>query len=177
MRTPLLILCAAVGSLLLGACQAPDVVTVGKLVPDYGAVDLDGTPVRLAELRGEVVLLNVWATWCYPCRREMPGLEELHRELEPSGLNVIAVSVDAAGAAGDIREFLDELGLTMAVLHDSRADVSRAFSTMGVPETFLIGADGTLLHHWRGRIDAHSESVRGPVRAALAAMHSRSAAR
>jgi peroxiredoxin len=176
MRRCALLLLAA-GTLLLGACRAPEVVTVGSRVPDYAARDLDGAPVRLAELRGEVVLLNVWATWCYPCRREMPGLEELHRELEGAGLRVIAVSVDAAGAAGEIRDFLDELGLTMAILHDSRGDVSRTFSTMGVPETFLIGADGTLLHHWRGRIDARSESVRGPVREALSRMHGQRATR
>jgi peroxiredoxin len=164
-------------ALLLGACSAPDVVTVGKRVPDYAARDLEGRPVSLASLRGEVVLLNVWATWCYPCRREMPGLEELHRELEGAGLRVVAVSVDAAGASGEIRDFLDELGLTMAVLHDTRAEVSKAFSTMGVPETFLIGDDGVLLHHWRGRIDARSHSVRGPVYEALAALQGRSAGR
>jgi peroxiredoxin len=155
--------------LLLGACMEPQRrVEVGERVPQFAAPTLEGEQLGLRELRGEVVLLNVWATWCYPCRREMPGLEALHRELSDAGLRVVAVSVDAAGAAGDIREFLDELGLTMLVLHDSRAEVSRAFSTIGVPETFLIGSDGTLVRHWIGRIDAHSESVRRPVLDALA---------
>ncbi|HSJ25309.1 MAG TPA: TlpA disulfide reductase family protein [Longimicrobiales bacterium] len=162
----------AAAVLVLGACAAPpDVVVQGSRVPDYGARDLAGQQVSLRDMRGEVVLLNIWATWCYPCRKEMPGLEDLHRELEASGLNVLAVSVDAAGAAPEIHEFLGELGLTMKVLHDSRADISRVFSTRGVPETFLIGHDGVLRHHWIGRIDAHSESVRGPVIAALRDMH------
>jgi peroxiredoxin len=158
---------AFVVALPLGACTAPDPLVVGGRVPDYAAADLDGNEVRLRDLRGQVVLLNIWATWCYPCRREMPGLEELHRELGGRGLTVVAASIDGPGSAGDIGEFLEELGLTMQVLHDARADVSRAFSTRGVPETFLIGVDGTLRHHWIGRIDARSESVRGPVRAAM----------
>jgi peroxiredoxin len=162
----LLVLAALAGAAT--GCAAPETAAVGQRVPAYAAPDLSGDEVSLGELRGNVVLLNVWATWCYPCRREMPGLEELHRELDAQGLTVLAVSVDAQGNAGDIREFLEELGLTMPVAHDARADVSRVFSTRGVPETFLIGADGTLRHHWIGRIDARSESVRGPVRVAMA---------
>lgn len=163
------LLVAAAAAAALAACSLPDdTVAVGRSVPAYAAADLAGTEVSLRDLRGQVVLLNVWATWCFPCRREMPGLEELHRELAGRGLAVVAVSVDAAGAAGEIHDFLDELGLTMQVLHDARGDVSRVFATRGVPETFLIGADGTLRHHWIGRIDARSESVRGPVRTAMA---------
>jgi peroxiredoxin len=162
----------AAAALLAGCTAGPEIAVQGERVPHYAAADLDGRQVRLQDLHGEVVLLNIWATWCYPCRREMPGLEELHRELSASGLNVVAVSVDAAGAAGEIRDFLDELGLTMQVLHDTRSEISRVFATRGVPETFLIGADGVLRHHWIGRIDARSESVRGPVLAALRDLHS-----
>jgi cytochrome c biogenesis protein CcmG, thiol:disulfide interchange protein DsbE len=160
-------------TLLLTGCEMPPpVAAMGMPVPEYAAVALDGEEISLRQLRGQVVLLNIWATWCYPCRKEMPELEAMHRELEGNGLVVVAVSVDAAGANREIREFLDELGLTMQVLHDSRSDISRTFSTRGVPETFLIGADGVLRHHWIGRIDARSESVRGPVMAALREMHS-----
>lgn len=167
------ILALAAAALLAPGCTAPPAVAAtGQRVPDYAAVNLAGQQVSLRELRGEVVLLNIWATWCFPCRREMPGLEEMHRELREHGLNVVAVSVDAAGAVGEIREFLDELDLTMQVLHDSRSDISRVFATRGVPETFLIGADGVLRHHWIGRIDARAESFRAPVLAALRDLHS-----
>jgi cytochrome c biogenesis protein CcmG, thiol:disulfide interchange protein DsbE len=173
MRPHGLVTAALAATVLLSGCiDAPETATKGERVPHYAAADLDGRQVSLKELKGEVVLLNIWATWCYPCRREMPELEELHRELKASGLNVVAVSVDAPGAAGEIREFLDELGLTMQVLHDSKADVSKVFSTRGVPETFLIGADGVLRHHWIGRINARSPSVRDPVLAALRDLHS-----
>jgi peroxiredoxin len=168
-----LLLCALAAGLGAGCVDVPEHAEVGRRVPAYAAADLAGESVALAELRGQVVLLNVWATWCFPCRREMPGLEALHRELEDAGLRIVAVSVDGASAAGEIRDFLDELDLTMLVLHDSRADVGRVFSTRGVPETFLIGRDGTLLRHWIGRIDAHSESIRAPVLQALADGNSR----
>lgn len=163
------LLCTVVITLLVAGCAAAEgSVSEGAKVPEYGALDLDGRRLTLSSLRGEVVLLNVWATWCYPCRREMPGLEALHRELSAAGLNVVAVSVDHAGAARDIRGFLDEYDLTMTVLHDSSAEIGRRFATRGVPETFLIGVDGTLRRHWIGRIDAHSPSVRQPVLDALA---------
>lgn len=167
MLRPAALLATLLAGIASAACARPEVVETGRPVPDYTAQDLEGRTVRLADLRGEVVLLNVWATWCWPCRREMPGLEMLHRELAGRGLRVLAVSVDAGGAAGDVRAFIDELDLTMPVLHDPARVIERRFSTLGVPETFLIGADGTLRRHWRGRIDAHSPAIVNPVQQAL----------
>jgi cytochrome c biogenesis protein CcmG, thiol:disulfide interchange protein DsbE len=127
-------------------------VEVGTRAPDFPATDLAGRPVRLEQLRGEVVLLNVWATWCGPCREEMPSLERLHRELGPSGLRIIAVSVDAASGAvdrdgrrgGDVAAFAREFGLTFAIWHDPQGGVQRIYRTTGVPETFVIGRDGVI---------------------------------
>jgi cytochrome c biogenesis protein CcmG, thiol:disulfide interchange protein DsbE len=156
---------AAVLLLALPACaDVPQKVAVGEKVPAFTGRDLDGRKVDLKALRGEVVLLNVWATWCFPCRREMPALEGLHREWSGNGLRVVAVSIDAASAERDIQEFVAEYGLTFDIVHDAAQDVTRAFRTIGVPETFLIDPDGTLRRHWIGRIDPHSESVRGPIR-------------
>jgi cytochrome c biogenesis protein CcmG, thiol:disulfide interchange protein DsbE len=73
-------------------------------------MDLEGNPVRLADLRGEVVLLNVWATWCAPCRIEMPDLQTLHDELEGEGFRVVGVSIDGPRSADRIEGFLDQLG-------------------------------------------------------------------
>lgn len=148
-------------------CERPTIVAEGLPVPAFAGVDLDGNEVGLHELRGEVVLLNIWATWCYPCRREMPALEELHREWRDLGLRVVAISIDAASASRDVRDFVEEYDLTFDVVHDGAQRVTRAFSTIGVPETFLIDADGRLVKRWMGRIDPHSESIRGPVREAL----------
>jgi cytochrome c biogenesis protein CcmG, thiol:disulfide interchange protein DsbE len=169
---------AGLAALTLAACaQPPAGVSPGEPVPAYSASALDGTPLALRELRGEVVLLNVWATWCFPCRREMPAFEELHRELSGHGLRVVGVSIDAAGARRDVLDFIDEFDLTFDILHDPAATIRRTFRTTGVPETFLIGADGRLLRHWKGRIDPHAPGVRGAVDAALQAPPHRPVAR
>jgi cytochrome c biogenesis protein CcmG, thiol:disulfide interchange protein DsbE len=160
---------ATLGIVGLAACGPPVTATIGERVPDYAAFTMEGEQISLADLRGEVVLLNLWATWCWPCRREMPSLEALHREMEEYGVRVVAVSIDAAGDRGEIEEFVEELGLTFTILHDPEQLISRSFLPAGIPETYLIGPDGVLLKRWIGRIDGHSEAVRGPVREALGA--------
>lgn len=150
-----------------GCIQPATRVADGEAVPSYEARDLDGRTVDLRSLRGEVVLLNVWATWCFPCRREMSAFEQLHRELGGRGLRIVAVSIDAMNAERDVREFVDEYDLTFDILHDPAQQVTRVFSTIGVPETFLIGADGRLRRHWMGRIDPHAENIRAPIREAM----------
>jgi cytochrome c biogenesis protein CcmG, thiol:disulfide interchange protein DsbE len=158
------------GLLLLAGCSPePFGGQPGDAVPAFSAATMEGEPLSVASLRGEVVLLNVWATWCYPCRKEMPSFEALHRDLGPEGLRVVAVSIDASGAVPEIDQFLSEYGISFTVLHDPGQDVTRAFRTRGVPETFLIDREGRMVKRWIGRIDGHSEAVRGPIRAALAA--------
>jgi cytochrome c biogenesis protein CcmG, thiol:disulfide interchange protein DsbE len=152
---------------VLAGCGVERPPEVGRRAPAFEAVSLEGEPVALAAYRGEVVLLNVWATWCYPCIREMPSLQALQEEMGAAGLRVVGVSIDAPGSTEAIREFVDELGLGITILHDPAQRVARTFHTRGVPETFLIGRDGTLLRHWIGRIDGKSEGVRGPVREEL----------
>jgi cytochrome c biogenesis protein CcmG, thiol:disulfide interchange protein DsbE len=152
---------------LLASCTLDGIPAVGRRAPDFAAPTLEGETVSLASLRGEVVLLNVWATWCFPCIREMPSLDALQRDFAGAGLRVVGVSIDGATATGDILEFVAEHDLSLTVLHDPEQRVTRVFSTRGVPETWLIGRDGELLAHWMGRIDGRSEAIRGPVRAAL----------
>jgi cytochrome c biogenesis protein CcmG, thiol:disulfide interchange protein DsbE len=145
----------------------PSTAEVGRLAPSYGAQTMSGEPVVLADLRGEVVLLNVWATWCYPCRKEMPSLQALEQELGDAGLRVVAVSIDRAGNAGEIRDFLEEHGITFTILHDPEQDIAVPFRTRGVPESWLIDREGVLVRHWIGLIDGESDAVRRPVMAAL----------
>jgi cytochrome c biogenesis protein CcmG, thiol:disulfide interchange protein DsbE len=141
---------------------------MGEQAPEFAARALDGSTVALRELRGEVVLLNIWATWCPPCREEMPAIEALHRELAPQGLRVVAVSIDHAGAERTIRRFVDELDLSLDIWHDSEQQAPRTFRTIGVPETLLIDRDGRLVHRWIGQIDPTLPMVRRPVQQALA---------
>ena len=112
----------------------------------------DGTPLTLTTFGGKLILLNIWATWCLPCRIEMPSMERLYQEIGEDGFEIMAVSIDAelggfdlAGRpGGDIQVFADSLGLTFPMLHDPSGGIERLYRTTGVPETFLIGRDGIL---------------------------------
>jgi cytochrome c biogenesis protein CcmG/thiol:disulfide interchange protein DsbE len=121
-------------------------VTVGSPAPDFAAKTLVGAPrtKTLADYEGEVVLLNIWATWCVPCRVEMPSMQALHQALGPQGLKIVAVSVDDPGSEDAIREFATEYGLTFEILHDASGRIRQQYQTTGVPETFVIGRDGVI---------------------------------
>ena len=128
-------------------------VGVGSDAPDFAATDLRGRPMSVDSLRGEVVLLNIWATWCGPCREEMPSMQRLYQELGDEGLRIVAVSIDAASGGvdadgrpgGDIAAFGREYGLTFDLWHDPSGRVARTYSTTGVPESFVIGRDGRIV--------------------------------
>ena len=146
-------------------------VSVGSTAPPMEAMTLDGTKrtKTLADYKGKVVLLNVWATWCEPCKVEMPSIEKLHREFGPQGLAVVAVSVDDAGTEDHIREFVKELGLTFEILHDPSAVTSRNYQITGYPETFVIARDGTIRKKIIGAADWSSEANRALIRELLGA--------
>jgi peroxiredoxin len=125
---------------------------VGSRAPEYTALTLDGDSVSLSTFHGDVVLLNVWATWCPPCVKEMPALQRLHEQLADAGLSIVAVSVDAPpslgnvmGAfSGDIRAFADRFGLTFTVLHDPSGRIQARYQVNGLPTTFLIDREGRI---------------------------------
>jgi peroxiredoxin len=146
-------------------------VAVGSRAPDFRAVTVDSTPVvrTLADYAGTVVLLNVWATWCGPCRIEMPSMEALHRELAPKGLRVVAVSIDQIAGPPQIREFAAELGLTFDILHDSSQAIVQGYQVRGYPQSFVIGRDGTIRRKWIGAENWNSPSNRSLMTALLAA--------
>ncbi|HEX2167144.1 MAG TPA: TlpA disulfide reductase family protein [Longimicrobiales bacterium] len=140
----------------------------GDPAPEYGAPTLAGDSLHLSSLQGRPVLLNVWATWCPPCREEMPALQKLHEQFGPRGLRVIGVSVDSRGAESTVRRFVEEGGYTFTILHDADDAVSGRFRTMGVPETFLIDSDGVVVRRWIGKFDPLAEDVVADVEALLA---------
>ncbi|HZG43490.1 MAG TPA: TlpA disulfide reductase family protein [Longimicrobium sp.] len=156
-------------ALLLAACgDTPQgTVAVGKPVPPYVAQVLDGDRTSLADLQGRPVLLNVWATWCGPCQKEIPSLEALHREYGPKGLRVVGVSIDQASEQQAIREFMQEHGVSFDVWLDPSGDVTSQFSMIGVPNTFLIGSDGTLLWKKVGPVHATDQELRGLIEKSL----------
>lgn len=146
----------------------PQVVEVGRPVPEYAAASLASPDsVSLRDLRGKVVLLNVWATWCHPCREEIPALQRLHERFGARGLEVVGVSVDAAGEEEAIRAFAQDFGMTYPVWLDPGDRVSSTFRLIGVPSTFLIDRDGTLLWKHLGPVDAEDPALTRTLEEAL----------
>jgi cytochrome c biogenesis protein CcmG, thiol:disulfide interchange protein DsbE len=121
-------------------------VELGTRAPDFKAYTLDSAPRQktLADYRGKVLMINVWATWCLPCRVEMPSIEALNKEYAPKGLKIVAVSIDDPGTDSTIRAFVKQYGLTFEVLHDPQGKISEAYDITGYPETFIVGKDGVI---------------------------------
>ncbi len=172
---------------------APAAAAKGELKPTQGAVvagdfiaqDLQGKPARFGELRGDVqdarvpraqgsagaakvVLLNFWATWCPPCRKEMPAMEQLYRAYRDRGLVVLAVSQDQAPLA-TVRRFAEELKLSFPVWHERDGLVGRQYSVPGVPTSYLIGRDGRIAYRVLGEYDWFSPEARAAVETLLRA--------
>ena len=109
--------------------------------PDFTLPTLSGAPIRLADLRGKVVLLNFWATWCVPCRTEMPSIEALYQRYKDRGLEVVAVNLDILSTAG-VAEFVQEAGVTFRVGLDPSWSSAQAYRVLGLPTTYLIDRAG-----------------------------------
>ena len=133
--------CAAlllVGALCLGCAPTqPDGPIVGAEAPGYGGTTLAG-------LRGQVVLLNLWATWCAPCRMETPFLEDIFNARKEQGLTVVGVSMDTGDARDQVAEFVQEYGVTYTILLDPQMRGMDLYRVMGLPASFLIDRDGVL---------------------------------
>ena len=152
------------------ACTMPDTsnrVAVGAPAPAYRAVSLDGDSVSLAEHRGKVVLFNVWATWCHPCRDEIPELRELQAKYQARGLELIGVSVDADGSNDVIRSFMRDFEMEYPVWRDPGERVSTQFLVIGVPATFLIDRDGILRWRKTGPIQPGDSTLVAAIEQAL----------
>ncbi len=147
---------------------APAPVEVGQAAPAYRAVSLGGDSVSLADLRGKPVLLNVWATWCHPCREEIPELQRLHERYRARGLEVVGVSVDATGDEAAIRDFMKRFGMTYPVWRDPSETVSATFLLLGVPATFLIDRAGVLRWKKTGPFARDDAALIGAIEGALA---------
>ena len=147
-----LFVAAVVFAALWASGPPPDPIRVGQAAPGFTLPRLDGgAPVRLADLRGKVVFLNFWATWCKPCEQEMPAMQRLYESLAGTDFEMLAVSVDEERAP--VEAFRARLGLGFPILHDPAKKVSQAYQTYRYPETYLIDRDGRILARYIGPRD------------------------
>jgi peroxiredoxin len=130
----------------------------GMSAPNFTLPDLGGKMVSLADYRGKVILLNIWATWCPPCVEEMPSMEKLYRELKDEGFEILAISVDVSGAEVVI-PFMKKHKLTFPALTDTNGAIKRLYQTTGVPESFIIDKDGIIAEKVIGPMDWASPEI------------------
>jgi cytochrome c biogenesis protein CcmG/thiol:disulfide interchange protein DsbE len=152
---------------------AEPALRVGSPAPALRLSDLAGAEVALADLRGSVVFVNFWGTWCPPCRDEAPALERLFRELGGEGFSILAVSIDEAGATAQVEAFREEFGLSFPILLDPGREAYAAFGATGVPETFVVDPAGRVVERYVGPRDweqpRYARAVRRMLEAARAA--------
>ncbi|MEJ2265644.1 MAG: TlpA disulfide reductase family protein [Anaerolineales bacterium] len=116
----------------------------GFSAPDFTLDSLDGGQTTLSDLRGQIVLVNLWASWCLPCRAEMPAIERVYRSYKDLGLEVLAVNATNQDSVDAARAFVQERGLTFPVLLDRTGSVSAAYNLRGLPSSFFIDRQGVI---------------------------------
>ena len=139
------------GFFIYQARKAPPLVE-GNNAPDFTLPLLGGGEAKLSDYRGKVLLINIWATWCNPCREEMPSIQRLFQSSRGKPFDILAISIDTRGST-DVDPFVKSLGLTFPVALDSDKEVNELYQTTGVPESFIIDKDGVLRERIIGPLD------------------------
>lgn len=152
--------------ILVSGSRPEEPIQPGKPAPGFSLPALRGErSVSLESLRGHVVLVNFWATWCGPCEREMPAMERLYRELGDRDFELLAVSVDRDREA--VRAFRERLGLSFPILLDPEKRAASAYQTHRYPESYLIDRDGTLVARYVGPREWDAEAYVRRIRRLL----------
>ena len=127
-------------------------IQVGFPAPNFTFPDLNGQQVSLSDHRGKVVLVNIWATWCPPCRQEMPSMQKLYERFKGENFEILAVSIDSTGREV-VAPFMRTMNLTFPALLDPRENIRPLYGVTGVPESFIIDKDGIVVEKIIGPID------------------------
>ena len=145
-------------ALFVTACGESPVASVGKPAPDFDTIDMEGKIWSLSKLKGQVVFVNFWATWCAPCREEMPSMERLYAKLPKDKFKMIALFNNDSPAL--VKDFVAKLGLTMPILDDQKNLIGIKYGLTGLPETFIIDKQGVIREKFIGPAEWDSpESV------------------
>jgi peroxiredoxin len=127
-----------------GSAAAPPSPQKGFAAPDFALETLEGETIALSDLRGQVVALNFWASWCAPCRLEMPAIEQVYRSFGDLGLVVLAVNTTDQDSIGAAQDFVNEFNLTFPILLDRAGDAARLYEIYGLPTTYFIDRQGII---------------------------------
>ncbi len=141
---------------VITACSMGKVEEKVKGAVDFSLPDLNGKVVTLAEKKGKVILLNFWATWCPPCRKEIPSMEMLHKKYGGDKFEILAIATDRQGEKL-VKPFIDEKGVTFTVLIDDDGEVANLYDAYALPMTYIIGKDGLIVDKITGMADWYSE--------------------
>ena len=160
-----LLLVISAGLICLSAVTAM-ALDEGDRAPELGRADLDGNTLRIASLRGKVVIVDFWATWCEPCREELPVLNRLYREHRDEGLVVVGVSVDQT--ADNVRSFLREMPLAFPIIHDDGHQIAGRYAPPRMPSSYIIDRRGVIRHIHLGYRASDAPRIEREVRALLA---------
>jgi peroxiredoxin len=130
----------------------------GKPAPHFTFPDLDGRKVSLPDFRGKVVLVNIWATWCPPCRDEMPSMQKLYERFKGEHFEILAVNINADGREA-VAPFMQQMNLTFPALLDPKEKIRSLYGITGVPESFIVDREGILVNKVIGPMDWSSPKV------------------
>jgi len=137
----------------------------GQVAPDFVLKSSTGENLRLSEYRGDVVMINFWATWCGPCRQEMPLLDELYSRYERVGFTLLGVNID--DDSRQAMKMIDELGVSFPVLFDESKDVSKLYAVEAMPVTVLVDREGTVRYVHHGYKPGYEEKYLTEIRSLL----------
>jgi thiol-disulfide isomerase/thioredoxin len=161
------VLVLAIGLTIAARSMKDDLYPIepGSAAPNFSARVLGDTAHKTfnADYKGKVVILNVWATYCEPCKKEIPSLEALHKLYGDSGLKIVSVENDKSVSDDSVRKFITAYHATFEVLRETSGTLDNQYQTTGIPETFIIGPEGTIRRKWIGADDWTSQGNRALI--------------
>ncbi len=150
-------------AMLLGVVAGPlPAASLTGPAPDFTLKSRGGENIKLSELRGQVVMINFWASWCGPCRQEMPLLDQLYQRYQPMGFTLLGVNVEEDSRAAD--KILKEIPVSFPVLYDKKNQVSESYQVRAMPSTFLIDRDGKVRYLHKGYQPGYEEEYQQQIR-------------
>jgi len=158
----LLLVASLIGLANLGTAASD---LTGQSAPDFALKSATGENLRLSEYRGDVVMINFWATWCGPCRQEMPLLDDLYSRYQRVGFSLLGVNIDDDSRRA--MQMVEELGVNFPVLFDQKKEVSRLYQVEAMPVTVIVDRTGTVRHVHHGYKPGYEEQYLSQIRALL----------